>query len=57
MKKKLLGRKILSVMKLEGENWRLEGGPVAHVPISGKKIVQSSIKKINPSALCNKTKS
>ena len=24
--KKLLGRKILSVMKLEGKNWRVEGG-------------------------------
>ena len=26
VKKKLLGRKILSVMKLEGENWSVEGG-------------------------------
>ena len=26
MKKKLVGRKILSVMKLEGENWSVEGG-------------------------------
>ena len=26
VKKKLVGRKILSVMKLEGENWSVEGG-------------------------------
>ena len=37
VKKKLLGRKILSFMKLEGENWKMEGGPVTHAPIhSGK---------------------
>ena len=40
VKKKLVGRKILSVMKLEGENWSVEGGGwsveggmVAHAPI------------------------
>ena len=40
VKKKLVGRKIFSVMKLEGENWsveggvwRVEGGMVAHAPI------------------------
>ena len=33
VKKKLLGRKILSVMKLEGENWTVEGGTLAHAQI------------------------
>ena len=30
MKKKLLGRKILSVMKLDGEKLEVEAGPVAN---------------------------
>ena len=45
MKKKLVGRKILSVMKLEGENWSVEcaewsveGGTVAHAQIPSKLI-------------------
>ena len=38
VKKKLLGRKILSVMKLEGEKWRVAGGPVAHAQIPSRPL-------------------